>query len=210
MGYKVILKGNAQAYYGTKGIKGTSEISAVPVPAKFNASGYATFASTYPLDFSDDSEFSAWQITAISGENITFSQITGTVAAGTGVLLKGTASETVNIPVAASGTDISGTNKLVGITSATAVTAGQYYGLSGNQFVKVNAGTVPAGKALLPAEYVSEARQLTFLFEGTQGISTVEHTALSNDDAIYSISGQRVSTPKKGLYIVNGKKVVMK
>ena len=119
-----------------------------------NASGYATFAANVPLDFSDDSEFSAWQITGVNGTAITFSQITGTVAANTGVLLKGTASATVNIPVAASGTDISSTNKLTGITTATDVTAGKYYGLSGNKFVKVNAGIVPAGKALLPVSAV--------------------------------------------------------
>ena len=101
-------------------------------------------------------------------------------------------------------------NLLVGTLAPTIVAANAYYGLSGDTFKKVNAGTVPAGKALLPASEVGEARQLTFVFEDVQGISTVEHTALTTDDAIYSISGQRVSTPKKGLYIMNGKKVLVK
>ena len=184
---------------------------------KLNTSGYATFASTYALDFSDDSEFSAWQITGIDGENITFSQIKGTVAAGTGVFLKGTASETINIPVSLSGSSISGTNKLAGITSATAVDNNEYYGLSGNVFKKVNAGTVPAGKALLPASAITgSARELKFVFEGseTTGISDasrLKDNGEMRNDNFFNLKGQRVAQPTKGgLYIVNGKKVVIK
>ncbi len=179
-----------------------------------NASGYATFCSEYPLDFSDyeTSSYSAWQITEVDGTTITFSQITGRVIGGTGILLKGTAGAKVTLTSADSDNDISSTNLLYGTLAPTYAETDEYYGLSGNQFKKVNAGTVPAGKALLPASALGSnpSRQLTFIFEDIQGISEVEYTALSTDDAIYSISGQRVSTPKKGLYIMNGKKVVMK
>ena len=178
-----------------------------------NASGYATFAANTPLDFSDDSKFSAWQITGVTTSAITFSQITGTVAAGTGVLLKGTASETINVPVAASGSDISDTNKLVGITSTTTIDADTYYGLSGNKFVKVGEGTVKAGKALLPAsEIPTLARELTFVFENgeTTGINAVNNEQTVNG-AVYNLNGQRVETMKKGgLYIQNGKKFINK
>ena len=184
------------------------------ITATLNGSGYATFCSEYPLDFSDyeTADYSAWQITGVSGTTITFSQIEGSVKGGTGILLKGTAGETVTLTSVNSDTDISSTNKLVGTLAPTYVLDYSYYGLSGDKFKNVNAGTVKAGKALLPAVEVDggNARQLTFIFEGTQGISTVEHTTLSTDDAIYSISGQRVSTPKKGLYIMNGKKVLVK
>ena len=212
-GYKVIIKGNAQAYFSTNAIKGTSEITAVSVPATLNASGYATFASTYALDFTDDSQFSAWQITDVTSSTINFSQIKSAVAAGTGVLLKGTASSTINIPVAATGTDISATNKLEGITTATDIVAETYYGLSGNKFVKVNAGTVPAGKALLPASTIpASARELSFVFEGeTTGIS--EECRVKSEEfstAIYDLQGRKVSQPKKGLYIMDGKKVMIK
>jgi len=177
-----------------------------------NASGYATFAANVPLDFSDDSEFSAWQITGVNGTAITFSQITGTVAAGTGVLLKGTASATVNIPVAASGTDISSTNKLTGITTATDVTAGKYFGLSGNKFVKVNAGTVPAGKALLPVSAVGAGvKEFTFNFGGddVDGINSLTPALSEGEGVVYDLSGRKVNSQlEKGIYIVNGKKIL--
>ena len=184
---------------------------------KLNGNGYATFASTSALDFLDAAAagFSAWQITEIDGETITFSQIDSHVKAGTGILLKGTANGTAKINLLPAGGKELDYNKLEGVTADKTIEAGQYYGLSGNQFVKVNGGTVPAGKALLPASEVdiqgggSDSR-LTFVFEDAQGIKTIEHSPFTIDDSVYNLSGQRVVTPKKGLYIVNGKKVVMK
>jgi hypothetical protein len=217
IGYKVLLKGDALKYFGMPGLKNIDEISAVSVPATLNGSGYATFASKYALDFSDDSEFSAWQISSANSSTgvITFSQITGTVAAGTGVLLKGTASSSINIPVATSGSDISSTNKLVGITTATAVAADTYYGLSGNVFKKVGAGTVPAGKALLPASEVGAARELKFVFEDSEATGISDATRLNDNgkmknDNCFDLQGRKVANPTKGLYIVNGKKVIIK
>lgn len=212
IGYKVLLKGNAQSYFSVAGIKGTKEITTITVPVKLNASGYATFASTYALDFTDDSQFSAWQITDVTSSTINFSQIKSAVAAGTGVLLKGTASSTINIPVAATGTDISATNKLEGITTATAIAADTYFGLSGNKFVKVNAGTIRAGKALLPASAIpASARELTFVFEDeTTGIADVIGKKADVSGNFFDLQGRKVAQPTKGLYIVNGKKVVIK
>ena len=44
---------------------------------------------------------------------------------------------------------------------------------------------------------------------GTTGIQTVNHTNVA-DGAYFNLAGQRVAAPAKGLYIVNGKKVVLK
>ena len=178
-------------------------------PIRLNGSGYATYAGLTPIDYSDDSKFSAWAITEISGGAIKFSKITGSVPAGTGVLLMGTAGQAVEPVVAASGT-APATNLLTGVTTATTVTADQYYGLSGNQFKKVGAGTVSAGKALLPANEVpASARELNFVFDEATGIKQVE-TSKSIIEGIYNLAGQKVQNPTKGLYIMNGKKVIIK
>ena len=185
---------------------------ATTTSVKLNGSGYATFATTTALDFqdADDATFSAWEITAISGSTITFNQIKKHVAAGKGILLKGTADATVNLNIMPAGGDALSSNKLVGITEDTAVAADTYYGLSGNQFKKVNAGTVPAGKALLPANEVpASARELTFVFDEATGIKQVE-TSKSIIEGIYNLAGQKVQNPTKGLYIMNGKKVIIK
>ena len=182
-----------------------------------NSKGYATFATTTALDFLDfeDASFSAWQITAANSSTgeITFSQIKEHVAAGKGIFLKGTANATISLNILPAGGDALSTNKLVGITSATEVADNAYYGLSGNVFKKVNAGTVPAGKALLPAGLVSSpALEFKFVFEDeTSGISNITQALSKGEGAIYDLQGRKVAEPKKGgLYIVNGKKVVIK
>ena len=186
---------------------------ATTVSKTLNASGYATFATTTALDFLDaeKANFSAWEIKEVSSTTITFSQITDHVKAGTGILLKGTPNATINLNILPTGgANISSTNKLVAITESTDVTADQYYGLSGNQFKKVNAGTVPAGKALLPASAItSSARELNFVFDEATGIKQVE-TSKSIIEGIYNLAGQKVQNPTKGLYIMNGKKVIIK
>jgi hypothetical protein len=37
-----------------------------------------------------------------------------------------------------------------------------------------------------------------------------DHDAWSGNDAVYNLQGQRVSAPRKGIHIINGKKVVIK
>lgn len=174
-------------------------------PVKFNTEGYATFASTNGLNFSG-AAYTAWIVTAISGDVITFSQVTE-APANTGLLLMGTAGETATFTKKADAT-LAETNLLEPITTATAVDANAYYGLKGAEFVKVNAGTVPAGKALLDASKVGEVKAFTFVFEDATGIESIQNSKSEIQNAIFDLSGRRVSKAQKGIYIVNGKKVV--
>lgn len=183
-----------------------------PSTISLNGSGYATFASTSAVDFTnaEANGYSAWAVTAVSGTEITFSQITGAVKAGTGVLLKGAASDTVEPVYVSSGEEVAN-NKLVGIITPTAIEVDQYYGLSGQSFVKVKAGTVKAGKALLPASVVNgtEVKTLTFFFEEDDptGVNDL-NVDINLNSVIYNVSGQRLNKMQKGINIVNGKKVI--
>jgi hypothetical protein len=47
-------------------------------------------------------------------------------------------------------------------------------------------------------------------FWQTQGIRNIEADKARGDGAVYNLAGQRVDKPGKGLYIVNGRKVIMK
>lgn len=189
------------------------KLSEVNLTAKLSATtGYATYCSEYPLDFSDDSEFSAWEITNIEGSTITFNQIKGSVKGGTGVFLKGENGATITL----TSTDSQNTldnNLLEGTLAPIAVAANQYYGLSGKTFVKVNAGTVPAGKALLPAnkvEATGNTKALTFVFNSADGIKTVETVSAEEAAEIFNIAGQRLQKAQRGLNIIGGRKVVIK
>ena len=174
-----------------------------------NDNGYATFASKLPVDFTNAEGYTAWQITGINGNNITFKQITGAVAGSTGVLLMGTASANITITYTTSGEDISSTNLFEGIITPTSINAGVYYGLSGAQFVPVNDGEVPAGKALLPAEKVPNVKSLNLVFNDETGISLTPNPSPQNEGSWYDLQGRKLEgkPAQKGLYIVNGKKM---
>ena len=92
-----------------------------------------------------------------------------------------------------------------------------HYVLSGgSSFVWVkNAGTLAAGKCwieIVPAS-PAHARSLRIVPEGglpPTGINTVKTAADTKDATVYDLQGRRVNKPTKGLFIVNGKKVVIK
>ena len=94
--------------------------------------------------------------------------------------------------------------------------AADHYVLSnGKDFVWVkDAGTLAAGKCwieLIPSSE-AHARKLAIVNEGgliPTGINAVSSSA-NMDGNIYDLSGRRVMQPTKGLFIVNGKKVVIK
>ena len=195
--------------------KDNDDSEAYTANVTLNAFGYATFASNYALDFLDneDANYSAWQIAEVNNnENtITFEQITGMVAPATGILLKGKASNVVALNVLPAGGATLGYNKLVGITESTQVGDDQYFGLKGNEFVKVNTGVVPAGKALLPIDNpTAGVKSFTLIFNDADGIQTVQTVSAEEAQAIFNLAGQRLPKAQKGINIINGKKVLVK
>lgn len=177
---------------------------------------WATFVSDKALDFTG-SDVKAYIVTGHSGSAITKSDALTTVAANTPLLLN--ASEgTYVIPVAASGTDYSATNLLkAGNGSDISPLASQTaYVLSAEdgaaKFVKVGSikPAVPTGKAYLLFNEEIAARE--FLDIDIDGVSTgIKNMKVGSEDNVYyDLQGRRVLYPTKGLYIVNGKKVVIK
>ena len=58
---------------------------------------------------------------------------------------------------------------------------------------------------------VADARIFIMDDEGTTRIATINRGGVAIDDAaVYNLNGQKVQNAKKGLYIVNGRKVVIK
>jgi 1-deoxy-D-xylulose 5-phosphate reductoisomerase len=76
------------------------------------------------------------------------------------------------------------------------------------QFTKVTSGSIAAGKAFLKLPSAT-ARTLNVVFDESTGIEAIE-SVKSVDNKAYNLNGQRVAQPSKGLYIMNGKKVIVK
>ena len=196
------------------------------VSATIGANGFTTFASAYPLDLANlPGGLTAYTAT-LSGATIKFAECTQAVAAGTGLLLEGTAGETYDIPVVAEGATVSD-NALTGVTAVTPLksdTENYIFAmrkatsandpLSFAPLTSESEVNFPAGKAYIevPASAFNgnvEARALVLTFDDATSIRSVDSRQLTVD-SYYNLNGQRVSQPSKGLYIVNGKKVVIK
>ena len=184
------------------------------------ASDYASFCSAYPLDLTPTANYAAYAVTATSGSTVTFEKIPGAVPAQTPFILYGAGKggNTYELTIATGATTPVAGNMLEGTIVATPITtvSGDYtnFGLKSGKFVKISDGTLPANKAYLPiltANVPSDASALDIIFDGgTTGINEVRSQMSEVRGNIYDLQGRRVAQPTKGLYIVNGKKVVIK
>lgn len=174
------------------------------------SSGYSSLASAFGLDFANATGLTAaYVVTNTTNDAVTLTSV-DELPANSGVILKGESGATYSIPVKADAA-YNGTNLLSPAVTATSITANSAYILQGGQFRLVTADSeVPAGKAYLLASNVPDAaRALGFMFsDEVEGISAVSLDKQNGE--FYNLQGQRVDSPKKGLYIVNGTKVIIK
>ena len=82
---------------------------------------------------------------------------------------------------------------------------------AGDNFEKGTASVTPFRAYFAGTSAAATATSLGIGFGGnTTGIAELKTLRKVEDNNFYNLNGQRVSQPKKGLYIVNGKKVVIK
>ena len=177
-----------------------------------------TYVTPQKMDFSDVDGLKAYVATAADGNGVTMTRVEAPVPANTPLLLIGTASTTYNVPVVASAT-APATNYLEkgdGTTDMSGVTGYNYILFSDGKFYQVTSGTVATTKAYLHLESnPAGARSLNLVFDDgeTTGISDalrLNDKGQMTNDSYFDLQGRRIAQPTKGLYIVNGKKVVIK
>ena len=88
-------------------------------------------------------------------------------------------------------------------------TTPDYILYSDGKFYQIGSGTVATNKAYLHLDS-APARALDIVFDDeTTGIKENNRETIANNQ-FFDLSGRKVAQPTKGLYIVNGKKVVIK
>lgn len=134
--------------------------------------------------------------------------------AGTPYVFKATASK-LSIPVTGSEAAVQSATGLVGNMSTTPVDVTDgYYVLSSNLLRKVNGGKATIGqyRAYFDLSAVPEysgAGVKTFVLgmdEAPDGIKSISD--VTAEGTVYNLAGQRVNKAQKGIYIVNGKKIL--
>lgn len=189
-----------------------------PQTATIGAAGYATFScSDKALDFTN-TDVKAYTASLNSDYTVLLTPVKQ-VPANTGLVLAG-AQGTYDIPVITEAAAITGNLLKPSADEVIAASTDDlhHYVLAkrGDNVGFYNlaaAKNIGAGKAYLEttdALATTKDSRVAWIFaDGTTGIKT---TNLTNDtnETIYNLNGQRVAAPQKGLYIVNGKKVIMK
>lgn len=177
-------------------------------------SGYASYCSAYPLDFSDAEGFAAYYVSDVNDTEVTFTKITGVIAGGVPFILYGESDADCQLQYAEEAGETFESNMLVGTLAPTYVTTEENgatnYGLKDGNFLKINPGVVPANKAYLQVKDVNAAALRIVFADGEATAIEAVESAAKNDGVYYNIAGQRVQTPTSGIYIVNGKKVLVK
>lgn len=140
----------------------------------------------------------------------------GIVTKGQGVMLKSPSGNIVMTKVDNGSSDSYVGNSLVG-TSHSISNPGNAYVLNyktsrGVAFYKLSStGTIGANKAYLVANSTAAARAFfAFDTDATTGIDKVNAQNSEKEVKAFDLQGRRVAKPANGLYIVNGKKVIMK
>ncbi len=191
-------------------------------PADFTATS-ASYATTFkaeagtvclPYAATIPTGVKAYTLTYTSGDAATATEVTETIPANTPVLLNGSGDATFSGSgsVAAAATNLSGA--LTGVFEDTYVPANSYVLQNGDEglgFYKVAAANTIEAKpfrAYLTAASAARSLKINFAGEAT-GIENVAAETQQNGQ-YFDLQGRRVAQPTKGLYIVNGKKMMVK
>lgn len=182
-----------------------------PVAVTVSDLGYATFSWPHDLDFTN-SGVQAFIATDVT--DMVMLQEVKTVPAGTGVVLKGAAGTYYPETIDHATDNVTG-NRLIGTATAPYTVQGN------NTYVlsKYSDGTpgfrlaaegleIPQYKAYITLDNGQARPFFAFANDAVTGIDTM--TVATDDKEVYDLSGRRVQKPARGLYIKDGKKVVIK
>ena len=192
---------------------GTTYYTSSPVttsPVAISSAKYATYCGVRSLDFSTTG-ITAY--TATDGKTkVTLNEITsGKVPANTPVVLykAGADGTAINVPVTASADAVEGTNDL---HVSTGTDVDYMYVLANKSgvvgFYPWGGTNLSAGKIYLQGKASYGARSFIG-FDDVTAVKSMEALP-AIEGAYYNLNGQQVAQPAKGLYIVNGKKIVIK
>ncbi len=215
-------------YYTANNQTSAFRLEAAPQQNKFKttaltvgnvSANIATYSSPFPVKLPEGVDA---YIAKQDGENIVLQKITGALPANTGVILSSENADKY-IPTART-TELLATvnaadNKLVATTGNAVDANVNAYILSQDNgtavFKKLSSNTsnrtIKQYKAYLELNGANSAQLMNFAFAGSNitGIQNVTETSTKSNTA-YDLTGRKVGKLQKGIYIVNGKKVIVK
>ncbi|MBR1593747.1 MAG: hypothetical protein IJ659_03115 [Alloprevotella sp.] len=178
---------------------------------------YATFYAPFDVEFSGATAYTVTRggdaVDGV-GSQAVITAVEGTVPAGTPVVLiadEGTASCIATIKgtdaEALSAENILSGHYFAGTVAENSLVFGKANGVAGFYKYADYATVLGANRAFIAPEEAASVRALVFV-DPTTGISSSLFN--TEDGTAYDLQGRRVNNTSKGLYILNGKKVLVK
>ena len=188
-------------------VQGGSGDGMICYPRKFEVGKMYTVS----LPFNASTEAGKfYQLTALEGDKVTFAEVTALEPNMPYVFVAASeypfesVSDYGFVGVRPAEVEVNGA-VMKNVTKTTEVE--NVYGIKDGEFVKVNTGTCNPYRAYL--ETTGAAASKLAIDLGTTGVAAIK--ALVGEGAdVYDLQGRRVQTAQKGIYIVNGKTVVVK
>ena len=212
-----------QIYKEVKFIPGPSDPvdngGTITLTTTANMDGWRTFYDA-SQGYTADANTTVYVATANASDKVTLTDIgSKDIPAGTPVVLKTTDADHKLTLTKATPAAYAGTNELKVTTAGTPVTDVYRLGYKAGKgvgFYKYTAASPAAG--IVYVESVTPASEYLPIdvedADITTGIAAIENGQWSmvngQSKQVYNLNGQRVGQPSKGLYIVNGKKVMVK
>ena len=208
-------------------------VEVTSLPVTITVAKYATFYAPVEVTVPEGVEAYYAEESGIDGDNISLTKIeNGVVPANTGVILYADVTEdkTYNLNITTTGAVAIADNLLRGTAAATYITDDAYVlGYINEEGAEPEVGFGKATKnqqsnaswlnnshkaylpaSAVPADVAQGAASFSFRFPGTTGISEVKGEN-GEVKAIFDLTGRRVEAiTAPGIYIVNGKKTLVK
>ncbi len=217
-----VMKDYVDTFSGLRTTEGKNPCNTTNFDSKFSITlnkEWTTFSSAYNLDFSSVEGLTAYAAKYDETKDAVALTPVTRVAANQGLILKGKAGTTYTLSILGSrptGVVIVGYNQLVDCVDAVwSSNRDKDYFLHNGEFVKsTNDGWALPGKSFL---YISGGRTnksesplRVYVDNTATAINGITNNPVVKDDAYYNLQGVKVQRPQHGVFIHNGKKVVLK
>ena len=196
-------------------------VKVTEVPVEISAANYATVGFPFAVKVPAESGIKAFYVSSIADGKMELTEFeNGIIPANTGAILYHDGATTANLAITTTTTTVDN-NKLTATTAKrVGYDAESTYVLALNgegnaAFLKSNLTSVPANKAYVSADQVTEgegaAAVLNFVFGGTTTAINGVEANNGNNVEYYDLNGRRVLYPANGIFVTNaGKKVFIK
>lgn len=173
--------------------------------------GWSTYCSERRLDLTMTEGITGYIVESVTNRAVQLKEVK-VVPAETGFIVNGNQSATLRLKATDGDADNVSGNLLTGTLTATAAPANSYVLSTKNGqtgFFPVKAGlNIPANKAYLTTTTGGNARQLVMPSGETTGISETVNPAA--EQSIYTLQGVQVDKASKGIFVKNGKLIIIK